>query len=137
MQQKGSETQVVRIDLNKIADGDLHKKVEAAFEEVVKNMKNPKTPWKNTREIKIKMSFTQNEDREYCICNISVEKKLANEKGVQTSFEIGKFKGEVYAQEYGSKQMSITDFAPEPEQKVDQETGEIIGDGEKAVEFKA
>ncbi|MCI8409299.1 MAG: hypothetical protein HFJ09_08540 [Lachnospiraceae bacterium] len=124
---------MIKIDLNKIADGDLHKKVQAAFEDVVKNMKDPKTPWKNTREIKIKLSFTQNEDRDQCVCNISVEKKLANEIGVQTSFEIGKFNGEVYAQEYDSKQMSITEFIPNPErQNVDKETGEIVESKEKA-----
>lgn len=126
---------MIRINLDEIAGGELHKKVQAAFEEVVKNMKNPKTPWKNTRKIKIELNFIQNEDRDQCICNISVEKKLANEKGTQTSFEIGKFNGEVYANEYGSEQMSITEFVPEPEQKVDEDTGEII-EGEKIIEFK-
>lgn len=126
---------MIKISLDEIAGGELHKKVQAAFEEVVKNMKNPKTPWKNTREIKIKLSFTQNEDREYCICNISIEKKLANEKGTQTSFEIGKYKDEVYAKEYGSKQMSIMEFVADPEQKVDEDTGEII-EGEKIIEVK-
>lgn len=127
---------MIKISLDELAGGDLHEKVQAAFEDVVKNMKNPKTPWKNTREIKIKLSFVQNEDREYCTCNISVEKKLANETGVQTSFEIGKFNGEVYANEYGSKQMSITEFVPDPEeQKVNEDTGEVI-EGEKIIEFR-
>ena len=129
---------MVKINLEEFAGGELQEKVQAAMEDVVKNMRDPKTPWKDKREITIKLTFSQNEDRNYCICDIQVKKKLASEKKMETCFEMGKDwrTGEVYAQEYGNKQMSITEFVPEPkEPQIDEETGEIT-EGEKITEFR-
>lgn len=129
---------MVKINLEEFAGGELQEKVQAAMEDVVKNMKDPKTAWKDKRKITIELTFSQNENRDYCICDIQVKKKLASEKKIETYLEIGRDwkTGEVYAQEYGNKQMSITEFVSEPEEsQLDEETGEIM-EGEKITEFR-
>lgn len=106
------------ISLKEIADGALQEKFQAAMEEVLRNMQDPNTPWKNKREIVIKLKFVQNEDRDDVSCEISVEKKLAQSKPVGTKFAVGKdlSTGEVEASEYGpgiKGQMSFDDFTEE------------------------
>lgn len=81
-------------------------------------MQDPNTPWKNKREIVIKLKFVQNEDRDDVSCDISVEKKLAQTKPVGTKFAVGKdlSTGEVEAAEYGpgiKGQMSLEDYQEE------------------------
>ena len=65
------------VNLKDIADGALQEKFQTALQEVFCNMQDPNTPWKNKREIVIKLKFVQNEDRDDVSCEISVEKKLA------------------------------------------------------------
>lgn len=117
------------ISLQEIAGGALQENSQKAIEEVIKNMQDPNTPWKNKREIVIKLKFTQNEDRDDSRCEITVEKKLAPVKPLETKFAIAKdlSTGEVFAEEYGRQvkgQMSISDV--EYERFVDTDTGEII-----------
>lgn len=117
------------ISLQEIAGGALQENSQKAIEEVIKNMQDPNTPWKNKREIVIKLKFTQNEDRDDSRCEITVEKKLAPVKPLETKFAIAKdlSTGEVFAEEYGRQvkgQMSISDV--EHERFVDTDTGEII-----------
>lgn len=120
------------IELKDIAGGALQEKAQKALEDVFANMQDPNTPWKNKRVVTIKLSFTQNEDRDDTSCEISVEKKLAQPKPVETRFSIGKNlkTGEVYAEEYGSGcrgQISMDEYQAEVDGKtVDTETGEII-----------
>lgn len=120
------------IELKEIAGGALQEKASQALDDVFANMQDPNTPWKNKREVVIKLKFTQNEDRNDAACEISVEKKLAQPKPVETRFSIGKDlkTGKVYAEEYGSGckgQMSFDDMQTEIGGKtVDTETGEII-----------
>ncbi|MFA9464077.1 MAG: hypothetical protein ACERKN_07260 [Velocimicrobium sp.] len=123
------------INLSELAGGALQEKAMGAIEEVVKNMQDPNTPWKNKREVKIALKFTQNENRDDCNCDISVEKKLASVKPVETKFSIGKDlrTGELFAEEYGPNikgQMSLNDFEKTKEeideQIIDAETGEIV-----------
>lgn len=118
------------ISLQEIAGGALQENSQKAIEEVIKNMQDPNTPWKNKREIVIKLKFTQNEDRDDSRCEITVDKKLAPVKPLETKFAIAKdlSTGEVFAEEYGRQvkgQMSISDV--EHERLVDTDTGEIIG----------
>lgn len=78
------------ISLHDLAGGALQEKVNQAFEQVMKNMQDPNTPWKNKRKINLTLSFEQNEDRTDCTCDISVDTKLASVKPVSTKFSTQK-----------------------------------------------
>ena len=122
------------IDLAELAGGALQEKSQKALQDVFENMQDPNTPWKNKREVVIKLKFTQNEDRDDATCEISVEKKLAQPKPVETKFALGTnlTTGEVLAEEYGpgiKGQISIDEYQKSQkigEKTVDTETGEII-----------
>ncbi|MCM1220631.1 MAG: hypothetical protein NC548_39700 [Lachnospiraceae bacterium] len=121
------------VDLRGIADGALQEKFQAALEEVLRNMQDPNTPWKNKREITIRLKFIQNEERNDTACEISVEKKLAQPKSVMTKFAVGRdlSTGRVEAVEYGpgiKGQMSLDDF---------QESGQDKGSRNTVVDFRS
>lgn len=122
------------IDLAELAGGALQEKSQKALQDVFENMQDPNTPWKNKREVVIKLKFTQNEDRDDATCEISVEKKLAQPKPVETKFVLGTnlATGEVLAEEYGpgiKGQISLDEYQKEQQidgKTVDTDTGEII-----------
>lgn len=124
-----------KFNLQEIAGGALQEKANQALQQVLNNMQNPNTPWKNKRAVTIKMTFTQNEDRDDSTCEISVDTKLAPVKPVETKFSLGKNlkTGEVEAVEYGpgiKGQMTLSDIVPKEDvvidgKVVDTETGEI------------
>ena len=129
----------MEISLHDVAGGALQEKVNQAFEQVMKNMQDPNTPWKNKRKINLTLTFIQNEDRTDCTCDISVDTKLAAVKPVSTKFctEKDVSTGEIFAQEYGPGirgQMSFEDVEQNTEDKtveidgniVDTETGEAL-----------
>lgn len=76
------------ISLSEIAGGELQVKAERAIQDVMKNLKDTNTPWKNKRKVQITLCFTQNEERDDVTCDISVEKKLASAKPTSTKFAI-------------------------------------------------
>lgn len=129
-----------KVLLEEIVGGALQEKFSKSFEKVIENLQNPDTPYKNAREITIKMKFTQNEIRDDVKCAVSVTEKLAPQTAMSTSFAIGKNlkTGELYAEEYGKQikgQMSINDYQKETKEEsvqvvdgdvVDTETGEVI-----------
>ena len=138
----------MEISLQDVAGGALQEKANQAFAQVMKNMQDPNTPWKNKRKINICLTFEQNEDRTDCTCDISVDTKLAAVKPVSTKFctEKDLSTGEIYAQEYGPGirgQMSFEDMEQSTEGKtvevegqiVDTETGEIKENS--VVDFRA
>lgn len=108
-------------------------------------MMDPNTPWKKAREVNIKLTFTQNEDRDDTQVSVAVTTKTAPSTAIETRMAIGKDlrTGEIFAQEYGKQirgQMSLDDLKPAaPEQVVvgkdvvDTETGEITG---RVVDFR-
>jgi hypothetical protein len=107
-----------KVELREFAGGALQENFQKAFEEIVKNMQDPNTPWKVKRGITIKISLSQNEDRDDSTCAISVEKKMAPVKPIETKFSLGKdlTTGEVFAEEYGKQvrgQMSLEDLKEE------------------------
>lgn len=138
----------MEISLQDVAGGALQEKANQAFAQVMKNMQDPNTPWKNKRKINICLTFEQNEDRTDCTCDISVDTKLAAVKPVSTKFctEKDLSTGEIFAQEYGPGirgQMSFEDVEQSTEDKtvevdgqiVDTETGEIKENS--VVDFRA
>lgn len=132
------------VSLEEIVGGALQEKFSKSFERVVENLQNPDTPYKNAREITIKMKFTQNEMRDDVKCAVSVTEKLAPQTAMDTQFAIGKDlkTGEVYAEEYGKQmrgQMTINDYQKEKDtvqvvdgDLVDTETGEVFEEEQEA-----
>lgn len=132
------------LKLEEFAGGALQEKANAAMQRVLENMQDPNTPYKMKRGITIKIGFTQNEERNDAVVEMSVETKLAPASPVRTMMAIGKDlqTGETYAQEYGKQirgQMSLD--LEQPVQKidgdtVDTQTGEIITDNSKVVDLR-
>lgn len=125
----------MNINLNEIVGGGLKEKVSHAFERVMENLQDVNTPYKDKREIVIKMTFAQNESRYDVVADIKVTEKLASQGALATHFAVAKDleTGEVMAEEYGNQlkgQMQIE----KPEMTVDPETGEIT-EGE-VVDFR-
>lgn len=128
--------EVELLKLEEIAGGALQEKANAAMQKVLDNLQDPNTPWKNKRQITMKVSFSQNEDRDDVAVEVSVDAKLAPVSPVVTRMTIGRdlATGQAYAQEYGKQvrgQLSLdlgvdgtTRFGGDV---VDTDTGEVIG----------
>ena len=111
-----------KVSLEKFAGGALAEQFGKAFENVIENLLDPNTSFKEPRKITISMKFTQNELRDDVRCEVTVSEKLASQGSTSTSFAIGtdlKTK-KVYANEYGKNQYQF-DVIP-----VDKESGEVI-----------
>lgn len=124
------------VELKELVGGALQEQFGKSFEKIVENLQNPNTPYKNSREITIKLKFTQNEKRDDVKCAVQVSEKLAPQAPMETSFAIGKDlkTGELYAEEYGKQikgQMHIDDIQKTEVidgQEVDTSTGEIVSE---------
>lgn len=121
-----------KIELKELVGGALQEQFAKSFEKVIENLQNPNTPYRNSREITIKLKFAQNEKRDDVKCGILVSEKLAPQSPMETGFAIGTDlkTGNVYAVEYGKQvrgQVSM-DEVMAPSEKVDQETGEIMSE---------
>lgn len=117
-----------KVELKAIVGGALEEQFEKAFETVIANLQNPNTSFKASREINIKLKFTQNERRDDVKCAVQVSEKLAPQAPMQTSFSVGKDlkTGKLYAEEYGNyNQMHIDDTFVDGV-NIDTETGEVI-----------
>ncbi len=114
---------MAKIRLEDIAGGALQEKFNHAFERVMENMQDMNTPYKDKREITIKISFEQNEARDNVVSSVKVSEKLASAGEVVTQFAVGKDlkTGKVVAEEYGKQlrgQMKIGDDAQEDNDSV-------------------
>ena len=117
-----------KIELRDLVGGALQAQFAKSFEKVIENLQNPNTPYKNSREIVIKLKFLQNEARDDVKCGIQVNEKLAPQAPMETSFSVGTDlkTGEVYAIEYGKQvagQMNMQELLKDG---VDPETGEVL-----------
>lgn len=123
-----------RIDLKEMVGGALQEKFQHSFERVMENLQDRNTPFKDKREIVIKMTFAQNEQRDNVIASVKVTEKLASQGELTTQFAMGKDlrTGEVIAEEYGNQlrgQIALDTS------KVDVETGEVL-ENETVVDFR-
>ena len=120
-----------KTNLKELAGGAVQEQFSQSFDKVMDNLQNPNTPYKNVREITIKLKFVQNEARDDVKCGILVSEKLAPQSPMETAFSVVRDlrTGEIFATEYGKQlrgQMSMADVKqPEPV-NVDQETGEVL-----------
>lgn len=125
-----------KIDLREMVGGALQVKFQHSFERVMENLQDRNTPFKDKREIIIKMTFAQNEQRDNVIASVKVTEKLASQGELTTQFAMGKDlqTGEVIAEEYGNQlkgQMALDTSVA----KVDMETGEVLEE-ENVVDFR-
>lgn len=105
-----------KLSLDQFAGGALAEKVNQSFSQVMKNMQDPNTSFKDKRKITIELTFDQTEERDKCNCVVSVKTKLATVLPTQTQFFTGKDlkTGDVEFEEYGNRdtmrgQMEMTD----------------------------
>lgn len=104
-----------KVNLEEFAGGALQEKFDVAMDQVLQNLMDCNTPWKNKRSITVKVTFEQNEDRDDVSVDVAVESKLAPVKPIGTRMAIGKnlLTGETFAEEYGNQvrgQMSMDDY---------------------------
>lgn len=123
-----------KVNLEQFAGGALQEKFDRAFEQVMENMLDVNTPYKNKRVITIKVALTQNESRDDSVAEVSVDTKLAPASPIKTQFALQRDleTGKVFASEYGpgiKGQMSFEDLGEKEavidDNVVDTETGEI------------
>lgn len=119
-----------KVDLNEMMGGALLAKFQHSFERVMENLQDRNTPYKDKREIVIKMTFAQNEARDSVIASVKVQEKLASQGELVTQFAMGKDlrTGEVIVEEYGNQLKGQTAMDTSPVAKVDMETGEVLED---------
>lgn len=128
-----------RIKLNELTGGQLQEKFDHAFYNVMQNMQDVNTPYKDKRKITIDLVFEQNEARDNVMVDVKVSEKLAGQSPVATRLYVGKDlqTGEIKFEEYGSQlrgQLTIDDTEEQP-LAVDPETGEVI-EPEKVLDFR-
>ncbi len=107
-----------KLDLNKFAGGVLQEKFDRALKEVIQNLQDPNTSFKNKRGITISIGFTQNEQRDDAKITISVTSKISPVLPIETALYMGKDldTGEIEIREYGKQvagQMNFTDIRME------------------------
>ena len=103
------------VDLRQLVGGALQEKFNRSFTRVIENMQDVNTPYKNSREITIKLKFTQNEARNDVKVGIVVSEKVAHQSALETAFAVGTNleSGDFYAEEYGKQvkgQISLSDL---------------------------
>lgn len=105
----------------------MQEQFQKSFEAVIDNMLNPNTSYRNSREIVIKLKFTQNEARDDVHCAVSCSEKLAPQSPMETAFSIGTDlrTGEKYVEEYGKHVRGQVTIDEVIEETVDEDTGEI------------
>lgn len=105
---------MINVDLNQLGNGGLQARFNREMEKVVRNLKDPNTPYKDVRKITITLTLKQDEARNAVQCTVDVQSKLAKSRSLDTSFGIGRNleTDEVSIKEYGSQipgQMDMDD----------------------------
>lgn len=119
-----------KVDLKEMMGGALQAKFQHSFERVMENLQDRNTPYKDKREIVIKMTFAQNEARDSVVASVKVQEKLASQGELITQFAMGKDlrTGEVIVEEYGNQLKGQTSMDTSAVAAVDMETGEVLED---------
>lgn len=94
---------MIDLDLNTFANGELREKMKNSFEKVYRNMLDKNTPYKDKRQVILKIVFEQNEERNDITVDIKPSEKLAPETPIRTHIAIAEKldTGKIYAEEYG------------------------------------
>lgn len=102
--------------LSTLAGGALDEQFGNSVKKVLHNLRDVNTPYKKSREINIKLKFTQNEQRDNVQIDVLVSEKLAAANPIETQMYVDQDlrTGEIYTQEYGHEvmrgQMHVDDY---------------------------
>lgn len=117
------------INLETFASGALAERVHQALKEVLENIADPNTDFKQKRKLTIDMTFQTGQDRELTEVSILAKTKLAPNTPVSTKIIIDRTaEGEVLGTEFRKQVPGQTVM------KVDGETGEILTTGQEYTE---
>lgn len=130
-----------KVQLEKFAGGALQERFTSEFQKVLNNLTDPNTSFKDKREICIKMTIIQNEERDDFAVDCKVTSKLAAPTPVTTHFSMGVDleSGKTVASEYGRQHRNFagqTAIKEATDIPVDPATGEVIG-GIKIVDIRS
>lgn len=110
-----------KINFETLAGGAFAERARQAIGEVMDNIADENTEWKDKRKVTLDLVFTTKEDREIIECDVVAKVKLAPKTSVHTKFLLDRDgEGEVIASEF-KKQIS-----GQQAMKVDSETGEVV-----------
>jgi hypothetical protein len=107
-----------KLDLNKFAGGVLLEKFNGALKEVIQNMQDPNTSFKNKRGITIAIGFTQNEQRDDAKITVTVTTKTSPVLPIEIALYMGKdlATDDIEISEYGKQiagQLTLNDVQEE------------------------
>lgn len=86
-------SEMVPVSLESISGGAILEAVDAALEELVKNIQDPNTQATKVREIAVKIKVKPNEARTHAVVESGVSAKLAPQAPIITSLVCGKRNG--------------------------------------------
>lgn len=108
------------VNLAEFAGGQLQQKFNMAFAQVLSNLQDLNTPFKNKRKISIDVTFEQNECRDDVSVGVSVTTKLASVSPSKTSIAVERDldSGQIYFKEYGSQIHGQMNFSSDNQQNI-------------------
>lgn len=111
--------------IDTLAGGAVKERLSQAIQEVMENIADPNTPWKDKRKVTLEITLSTKEDREMIDFDVIAKTKLAPRTPVHTTFIMDRnLDGEIFASEYKKQLPGQTAI------KVINETGEIVTTGE-------
>lgn len=114
------------LNLETLANGGFAERVNQAVKEVLDNIADPNTSWKDKRKVNIEMIFEAKEDRDVTHVDVVAKVKLAPRQSIHTKILIDRnYNGEIIGAEFKKQIPGQTMM------KVDNETGEILTTGQE------
>lgn len=101
------KTEVKRVALATLGSGAAAELFDAKMKEVLENIADPNTPWKNARVIRLEVKIYPNEARDYAAMEINATVRLAAYKGHEAHAHLGHESGELVAYEEEVKQPTL------------------------------
>lgn len=108
-EQEQSPEQMELVSLETIGQGAAAEKFLDELGRVIRNICDPNTEAKKTREIVIKFKFNPSEDRRFAAVTVNADSKLAPMSPAGTGIYLGIKHGQPVAKEYDDRQMSVGD----------------------------
>ncbi len=104
-----SPEQMELVSLETIGQGAAAEKFLDELGRVIRNICDPNTDAKKSREIIIKFKFNPSEDRRFAAVTVNADSKLAPMSPAGTGIYLGIKHGQPVAKEYDDRQMTVGD----------------------------
>lgn len=101
--------QMELVSLETIGQGAAAEKFLDELGRVIRNICDPNTDAKKSREIIIKFKFSPSEDRRFAAVTVNADSKLAPMSPAGTGIYLGIKHGQPVAKEYDDRQMTVGD----------------------------